>query len=122
MDAVPPPLSTDLRARIICAREAGSTYEECAEEFLVSRSTVDRLIHRHRETGSVSPKAHAGGRPWRIPRKALHVLTELVEDKPDTTRGELRKAIKASLGIEVSTATIGRELRRLKLTLKKKTV
>jgi len=119
---MPVPLSPDLRARIICAWKAGATYDECAAQFLVSRSTVDRLIHRFRQTGDIEPKPHGGGHPRALPSQIAHVLVELVEVAPDATRDELRHALKATLGIELSVTAIGRELRRLKLSLKKKTV
>lgn len=120
--SMPAPLSSDLRERVIRAWQSGSTYEQCAARFSIGRATVDRVIRRFRKTGAVDPLPHGGGHPRALPVAARHVLADLVQAKPDTTMRELRRAVKELLGIDLSEATIGRELREFGLTLKKKSI
>jgi transposase len=119
---MPAPIPRELRERIIRAWASGCTYEQCAARFFVGRATVDRVIHKFRVSGSIDPLPHGGGHPRAIPIQARHVLADLIQSKPDATRRELQRAIKDLLGLEVSETTIGRELRSLDLTLKKKSL
>ena len=113
------PYSQDLRDRIIQALEAGNASQPAiAERFCVSLSFVEKLWQRFRRSGSSAAQPHAGGR-----RRALTEHTTLlrreVEHQPDATLEELRERIVAAQGPQVSTATICRELQRLKLPVKK---
>jgi transposase len=53
----------DLRSRVIAASQSGDhgSWEELAATFRIGRATVNRLIRRFRETGSVEPAPHGGG-------------------------------------------------------------
>lgn len=111
------PYSQDLRERIIAAVERGeASLREIAEQFLVHVSTVGRLVKRRRQTGSVEPRPHRGGRRPALDDGDLERLKELVRERPDATLKELRDG----LGIDCSIMAVARALERLKITRKKK--
>src|SRR5919199_3838232 len=113
------PYSQDLRDRIIQALEAGNASQPAiAERFCVSLSFVEKLWQRFRRSGSSAAQPHAGGRR-RARTEHTTLLRREVEHQPDATLEELRERIVAAQGPQVSTATICRELQRLKLPVKK---
>ena len=104
----------DLRTRILSDRDAGVGSKDVAAKFRVSRSWVNRIVQRRRETGEVRP------RPQRIFKKQAFAgeedrLRALVTAKPDQTLAELRDALHSS----ASLSSVWRALDRLDLTLKK---
>ncbi|WP_096331995.1 helix-turn-helix domain-containing protein [Nannocystis exedens] len=109
-----------LRIRIVEARaQEGLTYEQLAERFSVGRATVDRTLRLARETGSVEPKPHGGGVARRITAQEQELLVELVRARPDATLAELCIALQIRAGVQISRATMCRELQRLGFTRKK---
>ena len=53
--------SLDLRERVIAVYQEGkSSMEAVAERFAVSRSWVNNLVQRQKQTGSVAAKPHGG--------------------------------------------------------------
>lgn len=119
---MPAPLSTDLRLRVIAAWQSGEhgSWEELAATFRIGRATVNRLIRRFRETGSVEPAPHAGGPGPLIPEESLLAVWELVQDRPDATVEEFADEYAKLTGVRVSRATMGRALERLSLSRKKR--
>jgi transposase len=112
------PLSSDLRERIVGAVQAGGhSLRQLAKLFFVNLSTIVRLLQRYRQTGSVEPKPHAGGRGRTLDAKAEARLFALVQEQPDATLAELRDR----LGVSCSLMTIWRALQRNKISRKKKT-
>lgn len=112
-----PVYSRDLRQRVIETVERGEgSLRQIARRFLVSLSFVTRLMRHHRDTGSVDPKPHGGGRPAALGPADLERLRQLERDQPDATLDELRQR----LGIDCSRMAIFRALRKLNITRKKK--
>jgi transposase len=112
------PLSNDLRGRIVSVVEAGEhSLRELAKLFLVNLSTIVRLLQRYRQTGSVEPRPHGGGRGRTLDATAEARLLELVQEQPDATLAELRDR----LGVSCSLMTIWRGLKRNNISRKKKT-
>jgi transposase len=110
--------SNDLRERIVAAVERGEqSLRQLARWFVVSLSTIVRLLQRHRRTGSVQPKPHAGGPPPKLDAAARARLRKLVRTQPDATLAELGDR----LGVSCSRMTIARALKRQRITRKKKT-
>ena len=108
------PYSMDLRTRVLEDREAGLGSKEVAAKFRVSRSWVNRLTQRQRETGEVSP------RPQTVFKKQAFAgqeerLRAQVAAQPDQTLAELREALQSP----ASLSSIWRALDRLGLTFKK---
>lgn len=110
--------SNDLRERIVTALERGDhSLRELAHLFCVSLSFLVRLLQRHRKTGAVQPRPHAGGPTPKLSDADYARLRQLVQEQPDATLAELR----AALGISCSLTTVFRALRKLRLPRKKKT-
>jgi transposase len=111
--------STDLRQKILQAyeRRLGSQ-RALADLFGVSVSFVEKLLRRHRSTGSVAPKPHAGGQQRRL-AAAEAVIREAVRTIPDITLDELCTHVAAAQGIRVSVPTMCRALQLLGLPRKK---
>src|SRR5262245_27807271 len=103
------PYSLDLRQRLVDAVARGEgPLRELADLFQVSLSFLVRLLRRHRDTGSVAPKPHAGGPQPLLDEHATQELLRLVRAQPDATLAELRDR----LGIPCSLMTIARALKR----------
>jgi len=114
------PLSNDLRARIIRFYENHGDYTqpEIAEEFGVSVSSVEKLLHRWRTTGSSDALPHGGGQVA-ILKKHETSLQKMVAKQPDLTLDELKSKLKQQRGVSASAPTICRTLQKLKLNRKK---
>jgi transposase len=111
--------SNDLRERIVAAAQRGEySLRQIARLFAVSLSCVVRLLQRYRQTGSVQPKAHAGGPPPKLDAQAQERLLEVVRHQPDATLAELRER----LGVPCCLMTIARALHRHRITRKQKTL
>lgn len=109
--------SMDLRERIVAAVERGQhTLQQLAALFMVDVSVIVRLRQRQRQTGSIAPKPHGGGRTPKLDEAAQDRLLELVRQHPDATLAELRQ----QLGVACGLTTIHRTLQRHGITRKKK--
>lgn len=111
------PLSNDLRERILNAvdNHQGSR-RQVADRFGVNISTITRLLQLRRQTGSSEPRPHGGGTAPTLDQDDLDRLRKLVEDDPDATLETLRQR----LGVDGSIMIIWRALRKLDITVKKK--
>ncbi len=115
------PISNDLRRRIIEAiQENEESQPEIAERFSVSLSTVEKLWHRFRATGSYEPVPHSGGRSRLLAANEELIRAE-VAAQPDLTLAELTASVAlATNQPPVSLMTMSGELRRLGLPRKKR--
>jgi transposase len=106
--------SMDLRLRVLHDCDAGMATPAVAAKYRVSAAWVRRLKQRRAATGETAPRP--GGR--RVPALGPEAdrIRAAVRDAPDATPEEL----KARLGLAVSLATLWRAVRRLGLTVKKK--
>ncbi len=113
--------STDLRQKIVQAYtwRLGSQ-RALAEMFGVSMSFVEKLLRRHRRTGDVAPKPHAGGQKRRLESAAETVMREAVRTTPDITWEDLCARVADTPGLRVSVPTMCRALQRLGLPRKKR--
>jgi len=116
------PYSQDLRDRIIEALEADlETRQEIADTYGVSRSYVQKVWRRWRETSNRAALPRGGGRLRTLATHAERIRAE-VEQQPDVTLAELCERIAARKGSRASFSMMCRELRRLNLPRKKKVV
>jgi len=115
------PISNDLRRRIIeTIQENEETQPEIAERFSVALSTVEKLWHRFRTTGSYQAKPQAGGRT-RLLKSDEELLRGAVKAQPDITLAELSAKVALQKNQPpVSLSTFSEELRRLGLPRKKR--
>jgi transposase len=108
--------SVDLRERVVAPFDPrDGTREQIAARFSVSVSWVRDLLKRRRETGSIAPKPHGGGRPPAFDPEAAGRLREAVRADDDATLEELGRAA----GVACGAPAVYRALRRLEITRKK---
>jgi hypothetical protein len=118
---MPAPLSTDLRARVVAAWEAGEgTQPEIAKRFNVGEASLRRWLAKKRKTGELLAKV-----PDRVGTRLLDaagetILRGLVRTHPDATEAELVDYLAAEADIVVSRPTVNRCLQRMSLTRKKR--
>jgi transposase len=112
------PLSRDLRERIVAAvdRHEGSR-RAIARRFQVDVSCLTRWLQLRRQTGSLEPRPHGGGRQPALDHDGLERLRGLVRERPDATLEEMRQHLNLSGSIMI----VWRGLQRLDITRKKKT-
>jgi transposase-like protein len=77
--------SMDLRERVAAAYDDGEgSQAELAHRFRVSVSWIGKLLRRRRQTGSIAPKPHSGGRP--PPSEARPPTGSVRRSRPIPTR------------------------------------
>lgn len=112
--------SLDLRQKIVDAYDRGQgSQRQLAQTFGVSRSFVEKLFRRRRQTGSLAPKPQGGGHQPLLDPEALQFVRHLVQQQPDRTLQELCDAVYQGRGIRVSVPTMCTWLQRLGLVRKK---
>ena len=109
--------SMDLRVRIVQSylAEEGSQ-AELAERFKVSERWLQNLLRQRRETGSIEPLPHGGGRQRIIGVDKEPLLLKTLAETPDASLDELRERC----GVQGSHMGIARALARLNVTRKKR--
>jgi transposase len=108
--------STDLRERVVAACDVGDvTRAQIAARFSVSVTWIRKLIRQRRETGSIEPRPHGGGRASAFDPEAGRRLREAVRADDDATLRELAEAA----GVACCASAVHRALRRLGITRKK---
>src|SRR5262245_25895886 len=113
------PYSQDLRERILRAMRAGEESQgKIAQRFTVSRSFVERLWQRWRQTGSCAALPHGGGRARSL-RPAEELIRQLVAEDSDITLTTLCARVEQRTGIQISAKTMCLEIQRLRLPRKK---
>ena len=105
--------SQELRDRVLGAFDRGMQTKQIADTLGVCRAWVRRVKHRRRKTGETTARPMGGARVIKID---VVRLAELVAEQPDATIPELRDR----LGVECSESGVGKALRRLGLSVKKK--
>ena len=113
--------SLDLRRRAVEAYEHGtSSLDAVADRFAVGRASLVRWLALHRTTGSVAPRPHAGGPPPAVTPKGEVLLRAWLDDDPSVPQHELAARLAEVGEPAVCQQTVGRALRRMRLTRKKK--
>jgi|SRR6185295_6931484 len=108
--------SSDLRERVVRAVEAGDeTREEIAERFGVGPTFIKKMLKQKRETRSIAPLPHGGGRQRVYVGVTLERLKQALIDTPDATLEELRDKTCKSASI----MAVHRALERLGFRRKK---
>ena len=104
--------SKDLRLKVLSAIDRGIPRKEVSELFGVSRSTIKRWLKRRRLTGGVETMK-IPGRPSVKGRALREWLPGQLKDNPDLTLEEHCEAFEEEDGMEVSEATMSRNIARL---------
>lgn len=114
------PYSQDLRDRVVQDVDCGACSQtEAAVKYSVSLSFVQKLMKRVRETGSTAAKRATGGAKRRL-AEAEKLIRATVKHKPDVTLNALCEQVEAELGVWSDESMMSRELKRLGITLKKR--
>jgi transposase len=110
----------DLRQKMLraCAQQGGSQHT-IAALFGVRQSVVEKLLRRHRPTGEIAPRPHAGGRKARCDAAGLACVRHLLQAQSDATLAELCARLHAQQGLRVSVPTRSRLVTSLGLPRKK---
>jgi transposase len=104
--------SKDLRVKVLEAVDRGMPREEVARIFGISLPSIKRWLKRRRETGRIGAKPPPG--PPAVKGAMLKEwLPAHLDANPDLTLQEHCKAFEEELGVELSTATMSRSIRRL---------
>ncbi len=113
------PYSQDLRERVIAALQTGGTQAAVAEQFAVSKSTVEKWWYRWRDTGNCAAlPPHSGPTPTLQPYERF--LRAEVKQQPDVTLEELCARLAEAHRVVVHPTTMSRALQRLALPRKKR--
>ena len=108
------PYSMDLRKRVLEDCDSGMASKDVAAKFRVSRSWVDRVKQRRRETGEIAPRPQTVFKTQAFAWQEYR-LRALVTATPDQTLAELREALHSA----ASRSSVWRAVDRIKLTRKK---
>lgn len=113
-------VSVDLRQRVVNAYLRGDgSYDELAARFEIGRASLNRWLRRFKETGSVEPNAHAGGREPRVGDHELSALRAFVAEQPDRTVQEITLAWSRQKNVSIGRSSMLRALHRAGLSFKK---
>lgn len=95
--------------------EDGQSMGQIAERFRIPKGTVQNILERYRESGSVEPKPQNAGRKSSFSPQEVRRLEQDVERHPDATLSELRERS----GVGVSLVAFHRMLKKMGFTRKK---
>ena len=109
--------SSDLRARVIEAVEAGASRREAGELFEISASSSVRWLQCWNENKMAAPKLR-GGSVSPLDQFAKQILA-LVAEQPDLTLNETKQQLRKQR-IRTSRSALWRFLDRHNITFKKK--
>jgi transposase len=104
--------SKDLRLKVLSTIDRGIPRKEVAELFGVSLSTIKRWLKRRRQTGDVNTYK-IPGRPSVKGAALRQWLPGQLKSNPDLTLREHCEAFEDEMGLEVSEATMSRNIARL---------
>lgn len=113
------PYSVDLRERLLGAIDAGLPVAEGARLLGICPSTIRRWRVRRRAEGTAAARPRPGRTP-RIGPAQAPALAAQVAAHDDATLAQHCARWEAAQGVRVSVATMSRVLRRLGVTVKKK--
>ena len=110
------PTPIALRERVVAARTLdGQSMGYIAQRFRIPKGTVQNILARYREAGTVEPKPQNAGRKSAFSEAALHALENDVVHHPDGTLEEFRQRSR----VNVSLVSFHNALKKLGFTRKK---
>jgi len=115
--------SIDFRQKILDTYHAEPISQKAiAKRFSVALSFVQKLLKQYRETKNITPRTDRCGVKCKLNGEQLLILAELIKANNDATLEELRYLLYGKIGISLSRAKIGRMIKLLNITFKKKTL
>ena len=111
--------SHDLRERVVRAVDQGYQRADIIKVFGVSRATIKRYLKQRRETGELGARP-IPGRPSQKFAPLQQGLVAQLETYPDATLEVHCQVWEQEHGLRVSPTTMGRAIRRVGWTRKKR--
>ena len=111
--------SHDLRERVVRAVDQGYKRADISKLLGVSRATIKRYLKQRRETGELGVRP-IPGRPSKKFAPLQQGLVAQLETYPDATLEAHCQVWEQEHGLRVSTTTMGRAIRRVGWTRKKR--
>ena len=111
--------SADLREKVLRAVDQGYPRNEIIKLFGVSRATIKRYLKQRRETGTISARP-IPGRPSKKFAPLQAGLVAQLQAYPDATLETHCQIWEHEHGLRVSPTTMGRAIRRVGWTRKKR--
>lgn len=109
----------ELRQRVVAFVDEGHGHREAAQHFRVSPKFVNDMIKLRRETGGLDPKRQGNPGRGKLNDVADWVRGRIIE-QGDLTLDALVVDLREHLGIEAHRSSVGRLLRRLGFSHKKR--
>jgi len=107
-----------LRERVVTAVEGGEYRRAVSVCFGVSYSSVNKLVSRYRQTGSVKP-LQIGGYRHLVLANEHDFIGLCLKECLDISLDSLRKRLEGARGLKVSHVTVWHMLKREKMSFKK---
>jgi transposase len=111
--------SVDLREKVLRAVDQGYAREEIVKLLGVSRATIKRYLKQRRETGTVAPKTIPGRPPKKLGLLQAELVAQL-QAHDDLRLEDQCRLWEQTHGVQVSTATMSRAIKRVGWTRKKR--
>ncbi len=111
--------SLDLREKVLRAVDQGYPRTEIVKLLGVSLATIKRYLKQRRETGEVAPKPIPGRPPKKLAPLQAGLVGQL-QAYDDVRLEDHCRLWEQTQGVQVSTATMSRAIKRLGWTRKKK--
>jgi transposase len=111
--------STDLRVRVLSALDGGMPRADAVRIFQVSLGSIKRWLRLRRTSGDLTPQRPCGRATSITPDQQAHLLAQL-DAAPDASLAEHAAQWNADHGTSLSPWTIGRAIRRLGWSRKKR--
>jgi transposase len=111
--------SLDLRARVLSAIDGGMARADAVCTFQVSLGSIKRWLRMRQTDGSLAPKPRTG-KTASISSAQLATLRFQLEQLPDASLAEHARRWNADHGTSLSPWTLGRAIRRLGWSRKKR--
>ena len=118
------PLHSDLRKRAVQTYLNGEgTVKQIAARFLIAPSTLSKYLKVYRETGSLEPKPHSGGRSrQKIFEEHAQALQNYLLKRNDLTNPELADLLLKDFNITIDPSQISRVILKYGITRKKNSI
>jgi transposase len=113
------PYSIDLRERVLDALDAGMSRAEALRVFQVSLGSIKRWLRQRRSGGDLTPQRPSGRTPTITPEQHAQLRLQL-EAAPDASLADQARSWNADHGTSLSAWTMGRAIRRLGWSRKKR--
>ncbi len=113
-------LSGDLRKRVVCEVERGSSRRAAAARFGVSASSAIRWVQAVRKSGTSEAKPQGGDRRSKRIEAHHNFIMETIADRKDVTLAELQELLVKRRRARFGIGTLWRFFDRHGITVKKR--